>query len=183
MDELPTFRLFADPVGEGAFVPTDEACELCGKVRGWTCVGASYGGVDEVETLCPWCVADGTAAARGYHFDDPTIYPVRDGSPQLPPEDAAEVEGRTPEFTTWQGVNWQMCCGRACRYIGEAKAEDLKGRWAGAVEPIFGHMRAEDGWDDARIAEVVEAIGRGDPAAYVFECVVCGKLHGFWDMS
>lgn len=181
MDELPTFRLFADPVKAESFEPSDQVCQLCGKARGWMYSGEPYGENEPPDCLCPWCIADGTAAARGYTFNDATIFPF--WGPQLPPEDAAEVEGRTPEFTAWQGVKWQMCCGRACRYIGEASAEDLKGRWASAVEPIFGHMRAEGGWDDARIAEVVDSIGGGDPAAYVFECVVCGKLCGFWDLS
>lgn len=182
MDELPTFRLFADPVREKSFEPTDQACELCGRARGWKYIVGTYGENDQPECLCPWCIADGTAVGRGYSFNDPTIVPALEGTPQLPPDDAAEVEGRTPGFVTWQGVRWQMCCGRACRYIGEATAEDLKGRWAGAVEPIFGEMRAH-GWTDEQIAELVEAIGRGDPAAYVFQCLVCAKLHGFWDMS
>jgi uncharacterized protein CbrC (UPF0167 family) len=127
MDELPTFRLFADPVGEGVFARTDEVCALCGRARGWKYVKSDYVWLEpDRPCVCPWCIADGTAAAQGMKFNIPNVRPEmrrraepneddiaaaavfgatpKPGlepagpAPELPPEDGAEVEGRTPGF-------------------------------------------------------------------------------------
>jgi uncharacterized protein CbrC (UPF0167 family) len=182
MEELPAFPLFRDPVGQESFEESDVECEACGRARGWVYTCGMYGPGDLDRSLCPWCIADGSAAAKfGLSFNDATIYPCLEGSPQLPKDDQRMVETRTPGFTTWQDNGWRMCCGRACVYIGEAQEGDLMegGRWAAAAPDIVSSV--ED-WPEDERAELLDSFGvEGSPAAYIFECGQCGALKGFWD--
>lgn len=179
MSVLPDFPLFPDPLREDVFEKSKKTCTFCKQARGWIYTSTIYGEGDVGEaTCCPWCIADGTAAKQGAFFHDGSIFPVLPGTPQLTAADRELVERRTPGFTTWQDHGWQICCGRACIYLGEADEGDLQGRWAGAVETIF----KDDDFPEEEVEEMIEGIVKGgSPAAYVFKCQTCGKLHGFWD--
>lgn len=176
---LPKFPLFDDPVRENMIEESDESCDFCEEARGAIYTGNIYGEADVSDLICcPWCIADGTAADRGAAFNAGDIYPVLPGTPQLTDEDRDLVEGRTPGFTSWQDHGWQICCGRACIYLGEADASDLRGRWASAISSMF----AGDGMNPQEIDEIVDAVTRGgSPCGYVFRCQVCGGLKGLWD--
>lgn len=101
MEPLPVFPLFRDPVGQGVIVRGEDACLACGRARGWVYTGTMYGPGDNFRKVCPWCIADGTAAAKfGCSFNDPTIYPMGPGTPQLSEEDRRLVEDRTPGYFT-----------------------------------------------------------------------------------
>src|SRR5262245_61615527 len=60
-EPLPSFRYHPDPVASRSIEPSDAVCEACNLARGWRYVGSVYGPQD-VEHVCPWCIADGTAA-------------------------------------------------------------------------------------------------------------------------
>lgn len=181
MSSFPSFPLFYDPVGEKSFEQRESVCAGCGKSQPWTYVGPQYGEGELDEPLCPWCIADGSAAAKlKRSFNDATMYPCTADRPRFTAEDEHLVEHCTPGFTTWQGNHWMLCCGRACVYIGEAKAGDLLpgGRWESAVRSVI------DDWDEREEEErqsIVRDIGHGSVCAYIFRCRVCGELRGFWD--
>jgi uncharacterized protein CbrC (UPF0167 family) len=182
MPPLPIFTIFPDPERENVLKRSDESCGVCLQARGVLYIGPVYGGLPGMDDLrnkiCPWCIADGSAGARDLVFNDATIYPATDSTPQLTAEDAKLVEQRTPGFVTWQGNHWLMCCGRACIYLGEPKVGDLRGRWAGAVTSMLEDcpVSPED------VDNLIDSIGlSASPAAYIFRCQVCDKLRGYWD--
>ena len=174
--DLPEFPLFKDPVGQKSIKVSDEECVVCGQRRGWVYACNMYGNVGRESRVCPWCIADGSVAeALSVSFNE-------GDRRSMTPEDVEQVERRTPSFVTWQEVHWQSCCDRACVYLGEAKEGDLVpgGRWAEAGETLFDDMP----WPAEQKAEMLAGFGRGnDPAAYVFQCVVCGAFKAFWDCS
>lgn len=176
---LPRFPLFPDPVKEDSFKRSKEPCDICSQARGWLYDGPTYGEHSGEPAICPWCIADGRAAEKGCTFNDPTIYPAFETTPQLTPADADLVEKRTPGYTTWQGNRWLMCCGRACVYLGEVEdADELRGRFAQAIPSLF----ADDDLDPEEREEIIDNIVRGDgPCAYIFRCQVCSALKGYWD--
>jgi uncharacterized protein len=178
MSRLPVFPLFLDPVRENVIEPSGAACGICGQSRGYVYTGPHYGELSDV-TICPWCIADGSACSRGISFNNATILPLLDSTPQMNSEDQRLVEGCTPGFTTWQGNRWLMCCGRACLYLGEAESADLRGRWAEAVPSMF----QDDGYPPDEIEYVLNHVnkGGGPSCAYVFQCQVCKALRGYWD--
>jgi len=58
------------------------------------------------ECLCPWCIADGTAAAR-FEASFTDIYDVPDGVGA----DVIEIiMTRTPGFSGWQQEHWMFHC-------------------------------------------------------------------------
>lgn len=179
IEPLPTFSLFPNPERENVFEHSTESCDLCGKKRGVIYTAGYLSPSEEMEelTICPWCIADGTAGAKGIEFNDSTIYPANESTPQMSDADQELVGQRTPGFVAWQGNHWLMCCGRACVYLGEAHRGDLQGRWASAVKGIF----ADSDFPQEEIDEIVADIGEGNPCAYVFQCQICKGLNGFWD--
>jgi uncharacterized protein CbrC (UPF0167 family) len=174
MDKLPDFPLFADPMRERSFKRTNLACGFCGKARGCVYTGTKNGPNEALQSrpICPWCIADGSASRLGITFHL--------ASRSYSDADKELLESRTPAYSTWQGVEWETCCGRPCVFLGRAEPGDLRGRWAGAVPSIFSgcQLSAE------RVEQLIDSMDpESSPCAYVFQCQECGKLLGNWDQD
>lgn len=92
-DVLPQFPYHPDPVATGSVVESLEVCERCGKARGFVYAVPVYA-VEDVEFLCPWCIADGSAADQ---FD--ADFTTADGAPSdVPAAVLDEIVRRTPGF-------------------------------------------------------------------------------------
>jgi len=63
-DAMPDFRYHPDPRLTGSVEVSDTSCVVCGAARGLIYVGPVYAVEEYVEEICPWCIADGTAAAK-----------------------------------------------------------------------------------------------------------------------
>jgi hypothetical protein len=178
---LPAFPLFVDPVREGVFVKSPKACGVCARARGWVHVGPVYGASTALEELviCPWCNAEGAAVKLGAFFN-PALTDPSTGSSRLSAEDAHVVRCFTPGYNTWDGNHWGVCCGRACRSVGAADAEDLRERWRGAVASMLkGSKRSE--------TQIEDVVGRvtadGETRVYVFQFRACEGLRGHLDRN
>ncbi len=175
-DGLPEFRYHPDPVGTGSVEPSDAACECCGQARGHRYTGPTYA-VDVVEDLCPWCIADGSAAER---FD--ATFTDLDGD--VPPEVLDVVARRTPAFSTWQQGQWLCHCGDACAFLGPVGHHALEGLPAEAAEAVVAWARSEGGMDEAAAASFAAALHRdGDASAYLFRCLHCGQHLAYADFT
>ena len=49
--ELPQFKYHPAPLTTGSIAPSDEVCEVCGRVRGYVYRGGTYG-LRELTTVC-----------------------------------------------------------------------------------------------------------------------------------
>ena len=98
---LPSFRYHPDPLATHSVVASTETCTCCRVARGYAYVGPAHA-VDEVNGVCPWCIADGAAAAMfSAEFAD------LDGAPDnVPTTVLEEIGSRTPGFTGWQQEHW-----------------------------------------------------------------------------
>ena len=112
--ELPGFRYHPYPLATGSVVESDATCAACGKTRGYVYTGPVYM-QDEPEALCPWCIADGTAAETfGAELTDFGV-----GVPDdVPREVLEELAFRTPGFSGWQQEHWLYHCGDAAEFHG-----------------------------------------------------------------
>jgi uncharacterized protein CbrC (UPF0167 family) len=63
VETLPFFKYNADPIKLGVIKQELTICPSCGKKRDYVYNGPFYS-VEEVEGICPWCVADGSAATK-----------------------------------------------------------------------------------------------------------------------
>ena len=62
---LPEFPYHPDPLATVSVAASDTACVCCGLRRGHVYTGPVFAVADGLDdALCPWCLADGTAAER-----------------------------------------------------------------------------------------------------------------------
>src|SRR5262249_13519113 len=96
---FPAFKYHPDPVATGAIVESDASCACCGQARGFAYEAAVYGEKEIDGALCPWCIADGSAAKKlGVSFSDE--HGLLEAG--LAKSIVEEVAQRTPGFLSWQ---------------------------------------------------------------------------------
>jgi uncharacterized protein len=174
----PSFRFHPNAYAL-VFENVDGVCDACGLDRGIRYTSSFYS-VSDVEHLCPWCIADGTAArVFDGEFSDYAGIEGAGGDPADPTTidaaEALEVAACTPSYTSWQQEEWRSHCGRPCAFLGDIGSEDLA---AYLVEPDFAaDVDGGLGWDPDLLRTHLTA--GGDLAGYLFRCLTCGahRLH------
>jgi uncharacterized protein CbrC (UPF0167 family) len=176
-EPLPRFRYHPDPLATGAVEASSAACACCGRVRGFAYVGPVYAEEDLDVPLCPWCIADGRAAAElGACFVDSD--PLAQAGVARDVID--EITLRTPGYFSWQQECWLAHCGDACEFHGDASVEDI----AGASSETKADWRAEYRHTEATWDRITANYRpRGAQAFYKFVCRHCGRVRLGWDCA
>ena len=123
--ELPQFPYHRDPVASGSVKFCDTACECCGQARGAIYEGNVYTSAD-VQSVCPWCIADGSAAEKydatffDADFCDDDLNPV-----ELAAEYHRRVFDRTIGFATFNPIGWWVHCGKPAEYVTREEPYDM----------------------------------------------------------
>jgi len=164
---LPIFRYHPDPIATGSIIASDETCVCCEQERGYIYTANAYCEEELENALCPWCIADGSAAKR---FDAT----FSDSEPllqaEVPEEVVEEVTRRTPGFVSWQQDEWLSCCDDACEFHGAPSREHLKALKGEAREDLLERMDlSEEEWPEFLKAYQSD----GGPAIYHFICRHC----------
>lgn len=177
--ELPTFRFSPNAYDLGLFEMDDGICQACSRRRPMRYTSSFYSR-ENVAYICPWCVADGTAARvfDGEFSDSAGIEGVS-SDPTVPvtvdEDEAREVATRTPSYPSWQQEEWRSHCGRPCAFIGDIGSSDLAPY---LKEPDFlADVDGGLGWDPDLLRTSLSR--GGDLAGYLFRCLTCGahRLH------
>lgn len=176
---LPDFPYHPDPVATGSIEQRSALCRACGRDRGWVSVAPAYAVEDLHGAVCPWCIADGTAAER---FDARFTVLGPDVPSTVPRVVLDEVERRTPGFSGWDDERWLFCCEDAAAFLGPVGWEELAER-PDAVEDLRVQVT---GW--GLEADDVEAlIGSidvdGSSTAYLFRCRHCDRHLAYVDLE
>ncbi len=163
-NKLPVFKYHPDPFATGVFRELEEpaACPCCGKETDVVYEGPFYC-VDEVEHLCPGCIASGAAAEKydGAFQDSESTDEVDD------PAKLDELVSRTPGYCGWQQEYWRAHCGDFCAYLGYADYQGLVDR--GVLEEVLEDPELDD-W----LRNNPQSLGC-NPYGYLFRCLHCGK--------
>lgn len=177
--ELPTFRYHPDPVSSGVFERLPGACRCCGVDRGWLYASTPHAAEDLHEALCPWCIADGSAARRfGATFND-LAWGVPDG---VSSSIIDELTHRTPGFSAWQPERWQFHCGDAAAFLAVVGWPELQDH-PDAIASIRTEVQSW-GWPEDQCQVFLEALDvDGSPTAYLFGCLHCGAHLAYADMD
>ena len=61
--DLPRFNYHPSPFSTRALVDSEDTCDCCGLACGFMYDGPVYCS-ENVEHVCPWCIADGSAACK-----------------------------------------------------------------------------------------------------------------------
>ena len=164
---LPAFTYHPDPLGTGSIVPSERTCDCCGLARGYAYHTVPHG-VDAVESICPWCIADGSANERleAVFVDVESL-----AGEGVDPRTIDEIETRTPGYESWQQETWLACCGDACEFHGDASAAELRALDDGDRVRIAADFGLSE---DALSALIAGYAPKGSPAVYRFRCRRCG---------
>jgi len=167
--ELPEFKYHPNPIATGNIKESSETCECCGKATGYVYNSSVYA-EDEIEFVCPWCIANGEAAKKFdamFSDDDPLI------EVGVPENIVEEVTKKTPGYNSWQQEEWQAHCNDACEFHGDAPKEELEKLSGDELsEFLDSQMIKPDVWENI-LAHY--QLG-GNPAVYKFLCRHCRKV-------
>lgn len=176
-EPLPSFPYHPDPLSTGMVVERDTVCACCGRDRGYVYLGLTYAVETYSECICPWCIADGSAAARfGALFNDP--HPLEEAG--VAAEVIEEVSKRTPGYLSWQQEVWLTHCGDACEFHGDATVAEVQQ----AAPATKARWLDDYGQDEASWERTVNAYEPGgDISLFKFRCRHCGLIRLGLDMS
>ena len=169
-EDFPKFTYFAKPLEAGSFVRKKVVCNACERSRDYQYEGDFFTTHDDV-ALCPWCVADGTAAKKfnGTFQDEAAIESVGNKAA------TDELLHRTPSYIAWQTASWLSHCEDYMCYLGEATWEQ--------IEPRLQELQ-DNGFEmDSDVEEQREAIESGDLVLHLFECRTCQRHRVHADVS
>ncbi len=164
--QLPTFRYHPDPMATGNIRESDEPCECCGQVRGYIYTASIYA-EDDVETVCPWCIASGEAARKfdALLSDD---YSLKQAG--ISEAVAKEVTQRTPGYISWQQEEWQTHCNDVCEFHGDASLQELSALSGSHLSNFLDHQMLQvETWQSI----LKQYQPGGNPAVYKFLCRHC----------
>jgi uncharacterized protein CbrC (UPF0167 family) len=167
------FPYHPDPVATGAIARSDGKCGCCDRARGYVYTGPVYAAENLRDRLCPWCIADGSAADR---FDAQFTDVVDD----VPQDRLFAITRRTPGFSAWQQEHWLIHCADGAAFLGTAGASEL------AAHPeAWASLRGELGsWPASQAERFLKALTKdGQPTAYLFQCRVCGTHLAYSDAT
>ena len=173
--DFPKFRYHPDPIGTGAFKKADkpQICECCGQKTGYVYESPFYS-TEDVECLCPWCIADGSAAKKfDGEFQDAYSCEEIDDVSKLD-----ELIHRTPGYCGWQQEVWLAHCNDYCAFVGYVGMAELeKMGLSDKLEDIY---RKDEAMFD--IGDIRECMTNGGSMqGYLFRCLHCGKYQLYAD--
>jgi uncharacterized protein len=180
VEPLPEFRYHPDPVATRSFLRSTRACLSCTEARGWVYTGPVYAVGDYRDEFCPWCIADGSAAATfGAEFTDAGF----GMPPDVPKAVIKELARRTPGYSAWQQERWMYHCDDACAFLGSVGRKELNRLPAEAAAALAASLLSE-GWPEPDIDPCIEKLDRDGPTTgYVFRCLHCGVYQGYCDQA
>src|SRR5690606_26052405 len=124
------------------------------------------------ESLCPWCIADGSAAKKfgAAFFDDDAI---DDGAPQAAVE---EICRRTPGYSSFQGGRWPVCCGDAAAYHEPVGIAEIRSRMSELEGLVISHVIYDRGISGGAAIRLVQSLDKDrGPTLFIFQCLKCRK--------
>ncbi|MGI4870250.1 MAG: CbrC family protein [Janthinobacterium lividum] len=178
MPVLPTFFYNPNAYKIGIIQPENIVCKCCGAARNFSYKAGLYSRHRREEThpLCPWCIADGRAAAKfngsfvGY-FDNVDPDPSHVNQP-VSAASLETVSHRTPGYIALQDLFWLTHCDEACVFLGYVGSKELLPVW----EEVLPDIVAGE-WDEDDVRNHLDQ--NGDMVGYLFQCPRCGqhRLH------
>jgi uncharacterized protein len=183
-EPVPTFRYHPDPVGTGNVVAEDIVCGVCERARSHRYLGPYVSPdvhFENEDPLCPWCIADGSAAREWQASFVAPAYLSEQARAGMTGDQLAELEFRTPSFRCLQQERWLDHHGEADEYLGEIGADEylrLPAEAQAAVREAAGDDPARPLADGDTVLQL-RADGDG-PAVYLFRCLHCGRYDAFF---
>lgn len=167
---LPEFRYHVDPLASGSIEASSTKCACCQKARGFIYTGPVYAEDELDDALCPWCIADGSAAKK-FEAEFVSDEAFADGTSQ---EIIQTICERTPGFNAWQTEQWPSCCDEPAAFVTPAGSEDIRTKYLRLEGPLMMYIVHELGISGGAAKKVLESLHRDhSPTAFIFKCLHC----------
>ena len=173
---LPKFKYYPDPVGNQSILEKLAICPCCENARNYMYTGNIYC-VDEIEEVCPWCIADGAAAKK---WDAGFMESAFSNS--VDPKIVEEINSRTPGYTTWQGARWLFSETDAMVFLGDVVGKKLLAEGNGAKIQAVLKTLNEFG-NDWKQEDLVHLEFGGQPSVYLFQDRETGAFAAYNDFT
>ncbi len=176
-ESLPYFKYHPNPIETENIKPSEDSCICCEQKRGYTYEASIYTSEDLERSVCPWCIANGSAAEKfDATFSDGYAL-VENG---ISEEIIEEVTKRTPSYISWQQEVWLTHCKDVCEFHGDADEEEIRNFDAETFQRFCFENEIKD--------EVGELILKnyqkgGNPAIYKFICRHCCEVKHHFDCT
>jgi uncharacterized protein CbrC (UPF0167 family) len=177
---LPRFRYHPDPIGSGSVIASEATCKCCDQARGFIYDGPVYTEEDDVDAICPWCIASGDAHEMfDASFVDSEAFP--EGTPDKAIDEIVE---RTPGFSAWQGERWPVCCDDATAFLMPAGIAEIRARYRSLEGEVLSHIIYELQVSGGAALRMLESLRADEsPTAFLFQCLHCERQHFYLDGS
>lgn len=175
--ELPKFKYSPNAYSIDVFENDEDICSICNEERNIRYTGSFYS-IDEPDYICPWCIADGSAAKMydGEFNDYCGIEGVspnpKDPKPKISKELLLEITKKTPSYKSWQQERWMTHCNEPCAFIGYADTETIEPLWEELKDDIEKNRYGTD-FIKSNLSKDGSLVG------YLFQCLHCNqhRLH------
>jgi uncharacterized protein CbrC (UPF0167 family) len=171
---LPKFRYHPDPIASGSVEESDRQCRACGERRGYIYAGPVYSEEALEDSICPWCIADGSAAEKfeASYVDSEAF---ADGTPEAAME---EISLRTPGYNSWQSEHWPMCCGDATVFVTPAGIAEIRASYRQLEGFVLNHIIYNMSISGGAAKRLLDSLERDrGPTVYLFQCLQCETFH------
>src|SRR5690606_20932467 len=159
-----------DPIGSGSVVTSSKKCKCCQRSRGFIYVGPVYAEKDLTEALCPWCIADGSAAKKY----DATVVDSEAFDENASAAAIIEILERTPGVNTFQSEQWPSCCGEPAAFVTPAGIAEIRARFYQLEGSLMMHIVHEMRISGGAARQMLESFYRDrSPTVFVFKCRHC----------
>ena len=166
---IPEFRYHPNPIATGNVTASDAICLCCQQNRGYIYRASVYARETLEDAICPFCIADGSAAKK---FDATFSDEFSLTEAGVPKQIVDEVTKRTPGYISWQQEVWLACCGDACEFHGDAPAAEMRElRGEALAQFLFEIEWSASDWNNF----VPHYESGGNPAIYKFICRHCRR--------
>ncbi len=174
-ETLPFFKYHPNPIETGNIKLSDKICSSCEKSRGYIYSGPTYSKQNLQDSICPWCIENGSAAEKfGASFNDCLDLSI------VSDEIIAEILERTPGYESWQGNFWFFHCDDGCEFHGDLSEQEAKN----LDENAFQNFCFENELNEELGREIIQYYEKGgNPAVYKFVCRHCGEIKLYTDFT
>ena len=157
-----------------------QKCQCCSRYTNYL-VDNIYTKEKDIDTICPECVQNGSAAER-FNADF-----IESAETKLVKDENKIIElfKRTPGYEAWQGEHWLACCNDFCQFIGYVSTKDLDdlGIFDEVVNEYFYDtennypISCDKDWIRNNLTR------KGSMSGYLFRCLHCKKYRLWIDFD
>ncbi len=174
-ETLPFFKYHPNPIETGSIKLSDKICACCKKARGYIYTASVYSIFDLDESICPWCIADGSAAEK---FD--ATFNNSGLESNISNEIIEQISKRTPGYECWQTYIWLFHCDDGCEFHGDLSKQEANDLDENAIRKFC----VENDLNEEEGKEIIQYYEKGgNPAIYKFVCRHCAKIKLYTDCT